>query len=75
MVKDLDIGLYPDREGKLSIAKLQVPGVNTWIDLTGTTTYQNKNLYIHNLKLDENNQLDTVNVDASKIGEGNSGWS
>jgi hypothetical protein len=73
VVKDLDIGLYPDREGKLSIAKLQVPGVNTWTDLSGITTYQNKNLYIHNLKLDENNKLDTVNVDASRIGEGKLG--
>ena len=73
VVKDFDIGLYPDRAGKLSIDKVQIPGVHTWTGITGTTTYANKNLYIHNLRLDENNQLETVNLDASKIGQGKLG--
>jgi autotransporter translocation and assembly factor TamB len=70
VIKDLNIGLYPDREGKLQIAKVQIPGVDTWTDIHGTTTYANKNLYIHNLRLDQNSHFESVNVNASKIGEG-----
>jgi hypothetical protein len=70
VVKDLNIGLYPDREGKLQIATLQVPGVDTWKDIEATTTYANKNLYLHNLTLDQNTHFETVNVDASQIGQG-----
>ena len=73
IVKDFNIGLYPDREGKLSVDKLQIPGVHTWTSITGTTTYRNKNLYIHNLQLDEKNKIETVNVDTSKIGQGKLG--
>src|SRR5665213_2744559 len=73
IVKDLNLGLYPKREGKLQIDKVQIPGVHTWTNIHGTTTYADKNLYIHNLTLDDHNQLQVVNVDASKIGEGKVG--
>ncbi len=70
VVKNLNLGLFPKREGALKIDKLQISGVNTWTDITATTTYANKNLYLHNLVLDAQNKLQTVNLDASKIGQG-----
>lgn len=73
IVKNLNLGLYPKREGKLAIEKVQIPGVHSWTNIHGTTTYANKDLYIHNLTLDEHNQLQVVNVDASKVGQGKLG--
>ncbi|MBA3961691.1 MAG: translocation/assembly module TamB domain-containing protein [Chthoniobacterales bacterium] len=70
VVKNFNIGLYPDHEGELKIDRLQIPGVNTWSDITASTTYANKNLYLHNLLLDPENKLQTVNVDASQIAQG-----
>ena len=52
---------------------MQIPGVHTWTDITATTTYANKNLYLHNLTLDQNNKLEMVNIDASQIGQGKLG--
>ena len=73
IVKNLNLGLYPNREGKLQIDKVQIPGVDTWTNVSAVTTYANKNLYLHNLTLDQNNQLQTVNIDASQIGQGKLG--
>ncbi len=73
VIKNLNIGLYPKQEGRLAIDKVQIPGVNTWTDITATTTYANKNLFLHNLTLDQNNKFETVNIDASKAGQGKLG--
>ncbi|MGH8165516.1 MAG: hypothetical protein ACREP1_14400, partial [Rhodanobacteraceae bacterium] len=34
VIKNLNIGLYPKKEGKLQIDKVQIPGVHTWTDIT-----------------------------------------
>ena len=73
IVKNLNLGLYPNREGRLQIDKVQIPGVNTWTNISAVTTYADRNLYLHNLTLDQDNQLQTVNVDASRIGQGKLG--
>ncbi|MBA3832014.1 MAG: translocation/assembly module TamB domain-containing protein [Chthoniobacterales bacterium] len=73
VVKNLNLGLYPDREGELRIDKLQIPGVHTWTGITATTTYADKNLFLHNLTLDQENKLQMVNIDASRIGQGKVG--
>ena len=73
VIKNLNLGLYPNREGRLQIEKVQIPDVHTWTNLSATTTYANKNLSLHNLTLDENNRLQVVNVDASKLGQGKLG--
>ena len=66
VVRNLTLGLYPDRAGALRIDKLQIPNVHTWTDITATTTYANKNLFLRNLTLDEGLHFQTVNIDASK---------
>ena len=73
VIKNLNLGLYPKTEGKLQIDKVQIPGVHTWTDITASTSYANKNLYLHNLTLDQENKLEMVNVDASAIGKGKLG--
>ncbi len=73
VIKNLNLGLFPDREGALRIDKLQIPGIHTWTDVTATTTYANKNLYLHNLVLDQDNKLELVNIDASQVAQGKLG--
>ena len=70
VVRNFNIGLYPDREGALRIDKLQIPNVHSWTDITATTTYTNKNLFLRNLTLDEGHHFQTVNIDVSKAGSG-----
>jgi autotransporter translocation and assembly factor TamB len=70
VVKNLNLALYPDKEGALRIDKLQIPNVHTWSDITATTTYADKNLFLHNLTFDEGHHFQTVNIDLSKAGGG-----
>ncbi|MBA3883138.1 MAG: translocation/assembly module TamB domain-containing protein [Chthoniobacterales bacterium] len=69
LVQHLFLELRPDRAGELRIAKLQLPNGRSWSDVTAQTTYENRNLYLRNLVLDDQTQLSVVNIDASKIGE------
>ncbi len=73
VIKNLNLGLFPKREGALRIDQLQIPGVHNWTEVTATTTYADKNLYLHNLVLDRENKLETVNIDVSQIGQGKLG--
>lgn len=73
LVRNFNVGLYPDREGALRIDKLQIPNVHNWTDITATTTYANKNLFLHNLTLDEGHHFQTVNIDLSKARGGKLG--
>jgi len=70
VVRNLNIGLYPQRDGELRIDKLQIPNFHTWTNISATTTYANKNLFLRNLVLDQENHFQTLNIDASKIGSG-----
>ena len=73
VVRNFNVGLYPDREGALRIDKLQLPNIHDWTDITATTTYANKNLFLHNLTLDEGHHFQTVNIDLSKAKGGKLG--
>ena len=68
MVNNLELGLYPDREGKLAIRELRIPNVHAWSDISAATSYTDRNLFVRNLVLDQQTQFRVVNVDASKIG-------
>jgi hypothetical protein len=70
VVKNLNLGLYPDKEGALRIDALQIPNVHSWSDITATTTYADKNLFLHNLTFDRGHHFQTVNIDLSKAGGG-----
>ncbi|MBA2435404.1 MAG: translocation/assembly module TamB domain-containing protein [Chthoniobacterales bacterium] len=66
VVRNFNLGLYPDKEGALRIDKLQIPNVHDWTDITATTTYANKNLFLKNLTFDQGHHFQTVNIDVSK---------
>ncbi len=70
VVRNFNLGLYPAKEGALKIDRLQIPGVHDWKDITATTTYANKNLFLRNLTFDEGHHFQTINIDASKAGTG-----
>ena len=70
MLRDFNLGLYPDKEGALRIDRLQIPNVHDWKNITATTTYANKNLFLRNLTFDEGHHFQTINIDASKAGGG-----
>ncbi len=70
VVRDFNIGLYPDKEGALRIDQLQIPNVHDWSEITASTTYTNKNLFLRNLTFDEGHHFQTVNIDLSKAGGG-----
>ena len=71
VVRNFNLGLYPDHEGALRIDRLQIPNVHSWSDITATTTYRGKNLFLRNLTFDQGHHFQTVNIDASKAGGGN----
>ena len=70
VVRNFNLGLYPGKEGALRIDKLQIPNVHDWKDISATTTYANKNLFLRNLTFDEGHHFQTVNIDLSKAGGG-----
>ena len=70
VLQDFNLGLYPDKEGALRIDRLQIPNVHDWRNITATTTYVNKNLFLRNLTFDEGHHFQTINIDASKAGGG-----
>ncbi|HEY2711884.1 MAG TPA: translocation/assembly module TamB domain-containing protein [Chthoniobacterales bacterium] len=70
VIQNLNLGLYPNRDGRFQIGKVQIPGVHTWSNINGATSYANKNLYFRNLTIDAENQLQLFNVDTSKVGDG-----
>lgn len=67
IIQGLNLELNPKQPGELRIAKLQLASGKSWTDVTAQTTYENRNLFLRNLVLDEQTKLDVVNVDASKI--------
>lgn len=66
-VEHVDLVLDPRDPGELRIAKLQLPGGQSWSRISAATSYVNKNLVIRDLILDENDQFRTLNLDASQI--------
>ncbi len=68
LIQGLSLELNPKQAGELRIGKLQLATGRTWTDVTAQTTYENRNLFLRNLVLDEQTKLEVVNIDASQIG-------
>jgi hypothetical protein len=68
IIEGLNLELNPKHAGELRIAKLQLASGKSWSGVTAQTTYENRNLFLRNLVLDEQTKLDVVNIDASQIG-------
>ncbi|MEO5720772.1 MAG: translocation/assembly module TamB domain-containing protein [Chthoniobacterales bacterium] len=69
VIEHLNLELNPRQPGALRIAKLQLSSGRAWTEIVATTSYENRNLILHDLVLDEKTKLRLVNVDASRLAE------
>ncbi len=68
-LKGLTFTLYPEKDGKLVVEKLDVPGVRTWDSIGATTTFRDRNLLLVDLSVSPEIQIERLNLDASELGE------
>jgi hypothetical protein len=66
----LFLSLLPDRAGSLKIQTLDIPGVHRWTDISGDTTFRDRNLMITDLRIGSDISLREFNLDASKLEDG-----
>ncbi len=67
------LSLLPDRPGILKIQTLDIPGVHRWTEVSGATTFRDRNLMIEDLRIGSEISLDKFNLDASKLDDGELG--
>jgi hypothetical protein len=67
VLQNINLDLDPRTEGALKIDKLQIPGLHTWTNVSASTSYANRNLFLRNLTFDQENSFRVINVDASRI--------
>lgn len=65
-VKGFSLLLDPSAVGYLKVARLNIPGVPLWENLSAETSYENRNFFIRNLVLSPELVLESVNFDASQ---------
>jgi hypothetical protein len=61
------LSLLPDRSGILKIHTLDIPGVRRWSDISGSTTFRDRNLMLTDLAIGSEISLRKLNLDASKL--------
>ncbi len=69
-VSGLDLLLDPQKPGYLRLARVAVPGLPLWQNLSADTSYTNRNLFIRDLRFSPNLAIDEINFDASHRQEG-----
>ncbi len=67
VVGNADLELNPRTSGELRIETLQLPSGDTWLRISGQTSYTNKNLILRDLNLSDQEQLHLLTIDASQI--------
>jgi hypothetical protein len=67
IAENVAIDLNPRAAGLLSITLLQLPTGEKWTRVTGTTNYENRNLILRDVVLNEQTRFQLINVDASHI--------
>src|SRR5947207_14795845 len=67
IAENVAIDLNPRAAGLLSVTLLQLPTGEKWTRVTGTTNYENRNLILRDVVLNEQTQFQLINVDASHI--------
>src|SRR5438067_6889227 len=69
IAENLSLDLNPRVPGALSVTLLQLPTGEAWTGVTGTTSYDNRNLALRDVVLNEQTRFPLINVDASRIRE------
>lgn len=67
VIEHLSLELNPRDAGGLRVARLQLASGWAWNNIVATTTYENRDLILRDLVLDEQTKLRLVNVDASRL--------
>ena len=67
VVGHADLELNPRTPGQLRIETFQLPSGDTWLRVSGQTSYTNKNLVLSDLNLSDQEQLHFLQIDASQI--------
>src|SRR6266480_3739057 len=67
IAENLSLDLNPRVPGALSVTLLQLPTGEAWTGVTGTTSYDNRNLALRDVVLNEQTRFSLINVDASRI--------
>ena len=67
VVGHADLELNPRTPGELRIETLQLPSGDTWLKVSGQTSYTNKNLILRDFVLSDQEQLHFLQIDASQI--------
>lgn len=65
-VKGFHLVLNPDAAGYLRVARLNIPGVPLWENLSAETSYTQRNFFIKHLALSPELVIDELNFDASQ---------
>src|SRR5438105_6955126 len=69
IAENVSLDLNPHVPGALSAMLLQLPTGEAWTRVTGTTSYDNRNLILRDVILNEQTRFSLINVDASRIRE------
>jgi autotransporter translocation and assembly factor TamB len=69
----LSFSLLPDRPGILKIQTLDIPGVHRWTEVSGATTFRDRNLVLTDLTIGSEISLRSFNLDVSKLDDGELG--
>ena len=67
VVGHADLDLNPRNPGELRVETLQLPSGDTWLKISGQTSYTNKNLILRDLNLSDQEQLHLLDINASQI--------
>ena len=67
VVGHADLELNPRTPGELRIETFQLPSGDTWLKVSGQTSYTNKNLILRDFVLSDQEQLHFLQIDASQI--------
>ena len=71
----LFLSLLPDRPGVLKIETLDIPGVRRWTEISGATSFRDRNLIITDLIIGPEISLRKFNLNVSKLSEAELGLS
>ena len=74
-LRGLFLSLLPDRPGVLKIETLDIPGVRRWTQISGATSFRDRNLIVTDLVIGPEISLRKFNLDVSKLSEAELGMS
>ena len=69
VAENVFLELSPRATGTLNIALLQLPTGEAWTRVSGITSYENRNLILRDVVLNDRTRFTLLNIDASRIRE------